>query len=109
MRKINLSFLSLQLFFWSSLIAQSAPLKNLARIPGSSIKWVNVAEPTFRQKGLNLDDYLVVVDENRESVYVILMSIDAVKGSLGSSGSHPGFHVEISKKDMKVIGYSYDR
>jgi hypothetical protein len=93
----------------STLMAQSGPPTVVAEFSGASLKWIHVAEPEFQRQKLNLDKYIVSVVEERDSVTVDLRSYDAVRGAMGSSGSYPGFEVEISKKDMKVVRSNYVR
>jgi len=94
---------------WSALMAQSNPPKVIAEFNGSSLKWIHAAEPEFQRRNLDLDNYTVSVVEDNESVAVTLTSSDSVKGARGSSGSYPGFTVEISKKDKKVMRANYVR
>jgi hypothetical protein len=94
---------------WSALMAQSNAPKVIAEFSGSSLKWVHAAEPEFERKKLDLDKYTVSVVEQNDSVTVALMSSDSVEGARGSTGRYPGFAVEISKKDMKVVRSNYIR
>jgi hypothetical protein len=94
---------------WSALRAQSNPPKVMAEFAGASLKWIHAAEPEFQRRKLNLDKYTISVVEERDSVTVVLISLDAVEGAKGSSGSYPGYEVEISKKDLKVVRSNYVR
>jgi hypothetical protein len=94
---------------WGSLRAQSNPPKVMAEFAGASLKWIRAAEPEFQRRKLDLDKYTVSVVEQKDSVTVGLRSPDAVQGAMGSSGSYPGYEVEISKKDMKVVRSNYVR
>ena len=67
------------------------------------------AEPEFQRRKLDLNKYTVSVIEERDSVAVVLKSLDAIEGVRGSSGSYPGYEVEISKKDLKVVRSNYVR
>lgn len=89
--------------------ALAAQFGTRTEFPGSALKWVNVAEPEFRRQHLNLDNYKVVVIEERDSMDVLLQSNDDVKGAKGSSGTHPDFDVEIDKKDFTIIRSSYQK
>jgi len=91
------------------LIAQSKPARLLAEFRGASLKWVHADEPEFKRRNLNLDKYIVSITEEDDSVVVTLSATDAVKGAFGSSGSYPGYEVEIRKKDMKVVRSNYVR
>jgi hypothetical protein len=91
------------------LSAQSKPSRLLAEFSGASLKWVHAAEPEFQRRNLNLDKYIVSITEEDDSVVVTLSATDAVKGAFGSSGSYPGYEVEIRKKDMKVVRSNYVR
>lgn len=94
---------------WSSPTAQSNPPKVKAEFPGASLKWVHAAEPEVQRRKLDLDNYTVSVIEEDDSVAVSLTSPDAAKGARGSTGSYPGYEVEISKKDMTVVRSNYIR
>ena len=93
----------------TAIMAQSNPPKLTAEFAGASLKWIHAAEPEFQRRNLNLDNYIVSVVEESDSVTVILSSVDAKKGARGSSGSYPGFEVEISKKDLRIIRSNYVR
>lgn len=62
-----------------------------------------------QRRKLDLDNYTVSVIEEDDSVAVSLTSPDAAKGARGSTGSYPGYEVEISKKDMTVVRSNYIR
>lgn len=88
---------------------QSGPPKTLAEFTGASLKWVHAAEPEFQKRGLNLDKYTIRVVDQDDSVIVMLQASDSSEGARGSSGSAPGYEVEISKKDRKVMRSNYVR
>jgi hypothetical protein len=91
----------------SGLVAQSDPVKVVAEFSGASLKWIRIAEPEFQRRKLDLDKYVVRVEERSDSVTVDLRLVDASIGAKGSSGSYPGFEVEISKKDLKAVRSNY--
>jgi hypothetical protein len=93
----------------SALMAQSNPPKVMAEFTGASLKWIHAAKPEFQRKKLDLDKYTVSVVDQNDSVTVSLRSSDAVEGARGSTGSYPGYEVEISKKDLKVVRSNYIR
>ena len=90
-------------------VSQSDPPTIIAEIKGSSLKWIRLAEPEFRREKLDLEKYTVTVSEQNESVTVGLKSLDSIRGWKGSSGSYPGFEVEIRKKDLRVVRSNYIR
>jgi hypothetical protein len=94
---------------WSVTMAQSNPPKVLAEFPGTSLKWIRAAEPVLQEKKLDLDKYTISLLEQADSVTVILKSGDSGPGARGSTGKNPGFEVEISKKDLKVLRSNYVR
>jgi len=94
---------------WRALVAQSHPPHVMAEFPGASLKWIHAAEPEFQREKLDLDKYTVSVVEENNSVTVGLSSLDSVPGARGSSGTYPGYVVEISKKDLKVLRSNYVR
>jgi len=91
------------------MMAQSNPPRVLAEFPGTSLKWIHAAEPLLREKQFDLDKYTISLFEQDDSVTVILKSPDEAPGGRGSTGTYPGFEVEISKKDMKVLRSNYIR
>jgi hypothetical protein len=94
---------------WSGSMAQPNTPTVAAAFPGSWLKWIHAAEPDFQRKHLNLDDYKISVAEGDSSVVVVLRSSDAPPGGLGSMGTHPGYEVEVSKRDLQVIRSNYVR
>ena len=94
---------------WSVLMAQSNSPKVMAEFAGASLKWIHAAEPEFERRKLDLQNYTVSVFEQNDTVIVILKSSDAAKGAKGSSGRYPGYEVEVSKKDLKVVRANYLR
>lgn len=94
---------------WSASMAQSVPPKVTAEFPGASLEWVHIAEAEFQRKRLDVDKYTVSVVEESNSVTVSLSSLDSVPGARGSSGIYPGYVVEISKKDLKILRSNYVR
>jgi hypothetical protein len=109
MRRLVWGMIVISSLGWTALTAQSNPPKVLAEFAGASLKWIRAAEPEFQQKNLDLDKYTVSVVEQNDSVTVILRSSDSVEGARGSSGKYPGYEVEISKKDLRVLRSNYVR
>jgi hypothetical protein len=93
---------------WSMSMAQQ-PLRVRAEFPGASLKWIHIAEPEIQRRKLDLDRYNVSIIEEKDSVIVSLQSLDNPEGAMGSMGSYPGYQVEISKKDLKVVRANYIR
>jgi hypothetical protein len=108
-RFLWVTMLMISILGWRESFAQSPAPRVNSEFAGASLKWVHAAESEFRRKNLNLDKYAVSVVEEDDSVMVSLLATDAVKGTRGSSGSHPAFEVEISKKDLKVVRSNYVR
>jgi hypothetical protein len=94
---------------WGATMTKTRKLGVAAELPGSSLKWIHVAEPEFARERLNLDKYRVSVVEEDNSVVVILTGLKQPKGVMGSAGPDPGYWVVISKKGMKVLGAYYTR
>jgi hypothetical protein len=110
MKRLTLAILvATSILGWSALLAQSVPPKVVAELPGGSLKWIHIAEAEFQRKDLDVDKYTVSVVEENNSVTVTLRSLDSVPGARGSSGTYPGYVVEISKKDLKVLRSNYVR
>jgi hypothetical protein len=93
----------------STLMGQSTPPRVVAEFSGASLKWVHAAEPEFEKKKLDLGNYLISVIEQNDSVVVVLTASDAEKGARGSSGTYPGYEVEIRKNDLKILRSNYVR
>jgi hypothetical protein len=94
---------------WNTAMAQSNPLRVVAEFPGSYMKWIRAAEPEFQRKQLDLDNYNISVVDQESSVVIVLTSSDASKEGRGITGTHPGYEVEVSKKDQKVVRSNYVR
>jgi len=77
--------------------------------PGVYLKWLRIAEVEIRRKNLDADNYVISVVERAETVTVIFRAVDAPEGTKGSGGSHPGYEVEIKKKDSKIVRSNYVR
>ena len=102
-------FLVISLLGMSELLAQSTTPRVIAEFTGVAMKWIHAAEPEFQRRNLNLDEYIISVAAQDDSVMVTLSAPDSVEGARGSSGSHPAFVVEIRKKDLKVVRSNYIR
>ena len=94
---------------WSGTMTMTSQLGVEAELPGSSLKWIHIAEAEFERRKLDLDKYRVFVVEKGDSVVVILTGLKVPKNVRGSVGPDPGYEVEISKKDMKVLRSNYAR
>jgi hypothetical protein len=94
---------------WTSSFAQSNPRRVTVEFSGTVLKWIHAAEPEFQRRNLDVNKYMVSVVELKDSVMISLASPDAVPGARGSSGTYPGFEVEISKKDLIILRSSYIR
>lgn len=94
---------------WRAPMGQTLYPKTIAQFPGASLKWVNIAQPEFRTRGLDLDHYTVSIADDKDRVDVTLTSIDGSKQARGSSGTYPAFAVEIAKANGKVIRAYYMR
>jgi hypothetical protein len=94
---------------WSESASRSQSGKLQAQFPGACLKWVHAAESDFESKHLDLNHYTISILEQKDSVIVSLSSSDAVENARGSTGSFPGYMVEISKKDSRIIRSNYIR
>src|SRR5215475_3562855 len=97
------TILAASVFMFCGMMIQKTRPGVAAEFPGASLKWVHIAEGEFQRRGLNLDKYKVIVDEDEDSVAVILRGLNEPEHGRGSSGPDPGYAVEISKKDMKIL------
>jgi hypothetical protein len=85
----------------------AGPLNVMAELPGKSLKWIRIAQPEFERESLEVDKYFLTVVEEDDSVSVILTGSRISKEVRGDPGPIPGYEVEISKKDQKVIRANY--
>src|SRR6185295_12531131 len=69
------------------------------QISGSALKYIHIAEPVFARERINVEDYIVVVFEEEDTVTVFLRDPKQPKDTRGGGG----LEVEISKKTKKVI------
>ena len=76
-----------------------------AELPGKSLKWIHIAERVFPRKGINIDDWTVVVFEEEDTVTVYLRDPNQPSTTRGGGG----LNVEISKKTKKVLRTYYSR
>jgi hypothetical protein len=86
----------------------------LAEFPASSLKWIQIAEPEFRRRQLDVEKYVLsVYDVDDDSVGVLLtewgLAKQAETGILGNPGKLPGFEVVIGKKDRRIVRANYIR
>jgi hypothetical protein len=96
-------------FTWSGSMTKPRQLGVAAELPGSALKWIHIAEVEFAREKLDLDKYRISVEEEGDSVFVILTGLKQPKNAVGSVGPDPGYEVEISKKDRKVLRSNYVR
>lgn len=89
-------------------MAQQEPDKELARLPGSVLRWIHKAEPVFAKQNLKVENYTVVVVEEGNTVTVYVTS-NPTLGSRGSTGKYPGYEVTFSKKTGKIMSAHYSR
>lgn len=75
------------------------------QISGAALKYIHIAEPVFARERIKVEDYIVVVFEEEDTVTVFLRDPKAPKNTRG--GGLP--QVEISKKTKKVLKTSYSR
>jgi hypothetical protein len=101
--------LTLSVFKWSANTLQADPPDVTAKFPGAALKWIHIAEPEFERKKLDLSKYTVFVVDQDDSVVVILRALGLSENVTGSMGKYPGYSVEISKKDLKIIQENYAR
>src|SRR5260370_41799516 len=94
---------------WSGTMTQKHRLGVAAELPGSSLKWIHIAEGEFERERLDLNKYRVSVVEEEDSVVGILTGLKEPKHVRGSAGPDPGYAGEISTKDRKVLWSSYAR
>ncbi len=103
------TFVLMAILGWTESAPRAQSGKLHAQFPGACLKWIHAAEADFESKHLDLDHYTVSVLEQNDSVIVSLSSSDAVENARGSTGSFPGYMVEISKKDSRIVRSNYIR
>lgn len=94
---------------WAESGPQPQGPKLQAKFPGACLKWIHRAEAEFERRHLDVEHYTIVVVERNDSVTVILRSLDDRENARGSTGSFPGYEVEISKKDSGIVRSNYVR
>ncbi|HEX5600984.1 MAG TPA: hypothetical protein VFX63_00485 [Pyrinomonadaceae bacterium] len=77
----------------------------VARLPGKSLKWIHIAERVFVRKGINVDNWTVVVFDEEDTITVYLRDPNQPSTTRGGGG----LNVEISKKTKKVTRTYYSR
>ncbi len=89
----------------------SVAQQQIARVelPGSSLKWIHIAEAEFERRHLDLDRYNITVWETSTSAYVVLRSAEDRSTGFGSRGKYPGYGVNIDKKDGRIISSAYSK
>ena len=88
-------------------MARPDPPRIATQFQGAALKWVLIAEPEFRRKHIDLDDWVIVIAELGDTIGVYLeRPEDAKRPGLRGGG---GFTVEISKQTMKVTSTYYAR
>jgi hypothetical protein len=89
-------------------MAQQGPVNEVARLPGTALRWIHAAEPIFAEQNLTVENYTVGVTEQGDAVTVSLSS-NPSPGGRGSTGKFPGYEVTFSKKTGKVLKQAYTR
>jgi hypothetical protein len=84
-------------------------IKELDIIQGSSFLAIQAALAAFQHRNPDLAHYKITVVSERESVVVIFADKDRQTGTRGSSSPWPGFEVEMSAKDLRVLRSSFIR
>jgi len=84
-------------------------LKPIAVFPGTALKWLAAAQVVIDKRALDREKYIISIFDEGETVIVLLSAIDEIPGALGSTGSVPGYEIEIRKQDSQVIRANYSR
>jgi len=84
-------------------MGQESASTSVIRFPGTCLKWLHVAEPKLTEEGLKPENYMISVIEEDDHVTIVFKSLDAPPGVKGGGGTHPGYTVEIRKKDSQII------
>lgn len=84
-------------------------LKIVDRVSGHSLRAIQVAQSSFNNRGLNLDDYKVTVMEIGSSVIVLYEDKDTRAGQRGSSTSKPSYEVELRNGSLELIRENFSR
>jgi hypothetical protein len=82
----------------------------LASIDGKYLKPIEVAVKEFKAKGLNPDDYKIMVMKKNDDVVVVVFSWTGTpQGFRGSPKGFPGYEVEINTKAGRVVRKNFSR
>ncbi|MFZ1086571.1 MAG: hypothetical protein WAN35_16530 [Terracidiphilus sp.] len=110
MRKLlSVAIIAIPMLSMCVAYAEKGRCNDATQIPGTYLKWIKIAEPVFQKNHLNLDNYNIVIYDEPDFITVLLRSTDATCEGFGSTGSHPDFEVQISKKDKKIMHFNYER
>ena len=90
------------------MMAQQGPIKVVAELPGTALRWIHATEPVFAEQNLKVENYKVGVTEQGDTVTVSLSS-NPRPGGRGNTGKLPGYWVTFSKKTGKILKQAYTR
>ena len=94
---------------WPATMAQAPTGKEETGLPKNNSKWLEIAAPEFQQQHLDMSNYTVSVSHAQDSVFVVFTPLGQPEEVRGTIGKHPGYAVEICKKNMKVLRSDYTR
>ena len=93
----------------SVFLSRMDKIKALETIQGSSFLAIQAALGVFQRHHPDLAHYKIEVVSERDSVVVIFTDKERPEGTRGSLGVRPGFEVEMSAKDLRVLRSNFIR
>lgn len=93
-----------------SYLSKLNQLKMLDVIQGKSYLAIQAADAVFQHRHkADLARYKITLVRERDSVFVTFADKDGKPGARGGSGSLPAFQVELTTRDLKVLGSNFVR
>lgn len=84
-------------------------IETLDTIQGKNFLAVEAAAEVFQVHNPELKHYKITVISDNKSLIVMFTDKDTPKGARGSVGKHPGFEVELSAGDRRVLRSNFIR
>jgi hypothetical protein len=90
-------------------LSQTDRPKLTAVVPGTSLRWLEIATSETRRKHLNPNNFNVSVIEANGLAVVIFKSANAPEKTKGNGLSRIGYEVQIRESDAKIVHSNFLR